>query len=355
MVKRIRNLFKTFLVFSFFVLPASSNYRIEGFSIGGAGGGGGTSPSYGIQANLGEMGAGKIGSSNYDLGAGLAYIRQSLVPKVPTLINDGNYYNKLHLTLDESVTVPNDTKYAVAISADNWATTKYVKSDMTVGGTLAMSDYMTYPIWGGSSGVYVIGLDVGTTYRVKVKSMQGQYTESGYSVVATAGTVSPTLAFDIDVAATDISTNPPYLINFGDLYSGTVTTSTNKIWVSFETNATSGGSVFIYGQNGGLKSLSAGYTIPAISGNLVTASNGFGAQAVGSTQVSGGPLNIDALYNGGGDVVGVTDTLVRQLLVSTNPVTTGRASFLVKAKSDSSVPTASDYTETITVIAAANY
>ncbi len=354
MKNKLKSLTK-WLMFAFLVLPASTNYKLEGFSFGNAGGGKQESTNYGIVGNMGEVSGNKIGSANYDLGAGLVFIRQAPVPNAPTLVNDGNFYNKLHLTLNVAVTLPADTKYAVAISSDNWTTTKYVKSDMTVGGTLAMSDYLTYALWGGSGGVYVVGLGAGTTYAVKVKSMQGQYSESGYGVGATASTVMPTLSFKIDVAPTDISTSPPYLVNFGDLITGSVNTSTDKIWVSLDTNAASGGSVFVYGQNGGLYSLSAGYTIPAISGNLATAGNGFGAQVLSVGQTSGGPLTGDALYSGGGDIVGATDALVRQIFASSTAITSGRGSFVVKAKSDINVPTASDYSETLTIIAAANY
>jgi hypothetical protein len=349
------------VMMAFFAFPASSNYKLEGFSFGNAGGGNMGSTNYSVEGNLGEVSSNKIGSSNYDLGAGLAFVRQSSVPRGPTFVNDGNYYNKLHLTIDNTYagvgtsTFPFDTKFAVAISKDNFATTQYVKSDMTVGTSLTMADYMTYTTWGGLSGSYVVGLDSGTTYTVKAKSMQGMYTESGYSVGVTAATILPTLGFDIDVAATDTQTTPPYLINFGDLITGDISTSTDRVWISLDTNAASGGSVFIYGQNGGLYSVSAGYTIPAISGNLGVLPNGFGAQAVGATQASGGPMSIDAMYNGGGEVVGLTDTLVRQIFMTGNPVTTGRASFVVKAKSDNNVPAAGDYTETLTVIAAANF
>jgi len=352
---KIRKIFSKLVLFSFLVLPASTNYKLEGFTFGNAGGGGGTSPNYGIVGNMGELSNGKISSTNYDLGAGLAFIRQSAVPKAPTLVNDGGYYNKLHLTLDNSTTMPPDTKFAVAISRDNWSTTQYIKSDLTVGGTLAMTDYQTYTLWGGPSGVNIVGLDVGTTYLVKVKSMQKQYTESAYGAGTSATTIMPTLSFDIDVSATDSLTDPPYLVSFGDLMPNVVTTSTDKIWVSLDTNATTGGSVFVYGQNGGLYSVSAGYTIPAISGNLAVAANGFGVGVSSVTQVSGGPLTADSLYNAGGDIVGVTDTLIRQLFVTNNSVTSGRGSFLVKAKSDNDVPTASDYTETLTIIAAANF
>ena len=53
--------------------------------------------------------------------------------------------------------------------------------------------------------------------------------------------------------------------------------------------------------------------------------------------------------------MGVADTLVRQMFVSQAPITGGRASFLVKAKSDNEAPTASDYVEVLTVIGSSNY
>lgn len=343
------------LLLSFLVLPFSNNYKLEGFSFGNAGGASVGSSNYGIVGEMGEFSNDKVGSSNYDLGAGLAFIRQSAVPKAPTLVNDGNFYNKLLLTLDDSTTMTPDTKFAVAISKDNWVTTQFVKSDMTVGSSLTLADYATYTLSGGASGRYIIGLDIGTTYAVKVKSMQGQYSESGYGTPAIAGTVSPTLSFDIDISPSDTQTTPPYLISFGDLISGSVSTSSDKIWISFDTNANSGGSVFLYGQNGGLYSLSVGYTIPGVAGNLAVLSNGFGAQSSSVTQVSGGPLVVDVGYTGSGDSVGIIDKSVRQILVATAPVTTGRASLVVKSKSDINTPSASDYTETVTIVAAANY
>ena len=53
--------------------------------------------------------------------------------------------------------------------------------------------------------------------------------------------------------------------------------------------------------------------------------------------------------------MGTTDTLVRQIFLTPGPIVGGRASFVVKAKSDNEAPAAGDYTETLTVIAAANY
>ncbi len=349
------------LMFSLLAFPASSNYKLEGFSFGNAGGGNVGTSNYGIEANIGEVGGNRMSGVSYDLGSGLAFIRQAGVPRAPTLVNDGNFYNKLKLTLDNtnsgvgSSTFSIDTKYVVAISKDDWATTQYVKSDMTVGTSLTATDYMTYTQWGGSGGGYIIGLDSETTYKVKATAMQGKYTETDWGPSASAVTVAPTLTFDIDVATTDIQTTPPYLIDVGDLIVGNVVTGTNKIWISIDTNGSNGAGVFVYGQNGGLYSLSAGYTIPSVSGNLAVLPNGFGAQAVGATQSSGGPMSIDDYYNLTSDVVGITDLQVRQIFTMNSPVVGGRASLVVKAKSDNSVPSASDYSETLTVIAAANF
>lgn len=337
---------------SFLVLPASTNYKIEGFSFGNAGGGMGTSPNFGMQANVGEL-AGKSVGNSYDLGAGLAWVRQANVPTI-SMDNPANYYNKLHITIGIQDN-PSDTRFAVAISKDNWATTQFVKSDLSVGSSLTMADYLTYQQWGAAGGVNIVGLEPGTSYKVKAKAIQGMYTETDFGPEASAATENPTLVFDIDVAATDIQTTPPYLLSLDDLIPGDVVTSSEKVWISLETNATAGGSVFVYGQNGGLYSLSAGYTIPAVSGDLGVLSNGFGAQGVGVTQTGGGPLLLDDNFNLAGNSVGLVDTLVRQAFKSAGPLVGGRGSLLIKAKSDNNAPAAGDYSEILTVIGAANF
>jgi hypothetical protein len=342
------------LLFSLLVLPASTNYKMEGFDFGNAGGGNVGSSNYSMEGNVGEIGSQKMSGNSFDLGAGLMFVRQANVPKVASFTNPNNYYNKLRLVIDNQGN-PSDAIFAVAISPDNFTTTYYVKNDHTIGMTLVNADYQSYALWGGASGVDIIGLQPSTTYSLKIKAMQGKFSETGYGPVVTAATVAPTLTFDIDVAATDIQTTPPYIVDMGNLYPGNVVTGTDKIWVSLDTNGNSGASVYVYGKNGGLSSVASGYTISAVSGDLGSLSTGFGAQGVGATQTSGGPLAIDVGYTGSGNVVGITDTLVRQIFLATNPLTGGRASFAVKAKSDNNTPAASDYTETLTVVAAANF
>jgi hypothetical protein len=336
------------------VLPFSSNYKLEGYSLGSAGGAVMNSGSYEMVGSAGELSNSNLSGGSYDLGAGLAFIRQANVPTVATFDNPDNYYDKLHFVIGTSGN-PSDTKYAVAISPDNFTTTYYVKSDNTIGLTLAPTDYQTYAVWGGAAGTTVIGLVSGTTYKMKIKARQGKFTETGWGPKASADTLSQALTFDIDVSAIDEETAAPYSINLGSLTPDSVVSSNEKIWIDLGTNTSNGASVYVYGQNAGLYSLTVGSTIAAVSGNLATLPKGFGVQGVGATEASGGPLTIDSLYDLSGDIVGKTDTVVRQIFLTTNPVTTGRARFMIKAKTDISIATANDYSETLTVVAAAHY
>ncbi len=350
-MKNYRNYWWLFL---FFVLPASTNYKLEGFSLGSAGGGQVGSSNYSINGVAGEVGGNPIVGSSYGIGPGLVFAELANVPKI-TVDNPGNYYNKLHFVVDTQGN-PGDALYAIAISSDNFVTTQYIKSDGTIGSSLAFTDYQNYNAWGGSTGSVVSGLLGSTTYSFKAKAWQGKYSETNWGPVATGATVAPTLTFEIDVSATDTHTLPPYAISLGDLYPSNVVNSPVYVWVSLDTNAASGGGVFIYGQNGGLKSVTAGYTIATVNGDLSSGgiAEGYGVQGVGATQTAGQFLILSP-YNGSGNVIGSVNTLVNQIFTATTPVTSGRAHFLVKAKSSTSTPEASDYSESMTVIASANF
>lgn len=339
----------------FFVLPASSNYQLKDFGYGGGGVGNATSSSYAIEGIAGEQNAGMLSGSTYDLGPGLQFTNQANVPPAPTFTNPSNYYNKLKIVLDTGDN-PSDAIFAVAISADGFVSdTRYVQSDATVGVALGNEDYQTYAAWGSASGTLIIGLLPGTTYTVKVKAMQGAFTETGYGPTASASTVSPQLTFDIDVSASDTETGPPFTTNFGNLIASTVTDSPEKIWVDFTTNGESGGRVYVYGSNAGLASTRAAYTISAVTGNLTSLTEGFGAQGSSATQSAGGPFAIATAYSLSSNNVAITDTSIREIFTTSAPTTDGRGSFLLKAKSSAVTPAASDYTESLTVIASASF
>lgn len=337
-------------LFIFLALPASTSYQLRDFSIGSGGSSTAASSSYKANVISGEVDNGKLSGTTYDLGTGLEFTEQANVPSAPTFTNPSSYYNKLKTVLNVSGN-PSDTKFAIAISSDNFVTTSYVQSDSTVGLTLGSEDYQTYTSWGGASGTLIIGLAPNTAYKVKVKAMQGGFTETGYGPTATASTVNPTMTFDIDVSATDTDTSPPFTINFGDLIANTVTDSPQKIWVDFSTNGELGGRVYVVAQNAGLQSTVMGYKIDSVTGNLTSLSQGFGLQ--GSSAANG--LSIATLYDQTGGTVGITDTSIREIFTASAPTTTGRASFLLKAKSSAITPAAGDYAETLTVIASATF
>lgn len=334
----------------FFVLPASTNYQLKDFGYGGGGTASSASSNYAIEGIVGEQDSTKLSGTTYDLGPGLEFTNQANVPPAPTFTNPSSYYNKLKIVLSTGSN-PSDTKFAIAISTDSFVSdTRYVQDDDTVGSALGAEDYQTYTNWGGASGELIIGLLSSTTYTVKVKAMQGSFTETGYGPTASAATLSPTLTFDIDVAATDID-NSVTTLDLGSLLAGTVVDSAEKIWVDFVTNGESGGRVYVYGSNAGLLSTRAAYTISAVTGNLTALTEGFGAQ--GSTATNG--LSEATLYDQTGNTVGIVDTAIREIFTATAPTTGGRGSFLLKAKSGAVTPAASDYTETLTVIASASF
>lgn len=202
----------------------------------------------------------------------------------------------------------------------------------------------------------MIGLSSNTTYAIKVKAVQTKYTETEYSLEATASTVSPTLSFDLDISATDSESSAPYTLAIGSLSTSSVTTASEKIWVDLETNAAGGAFVYIYSLSTGLSSLKAGYTITSATTNLATAQEGYGLQVSSLNQSSGGPFLAVNPYDGSLENIGILDTTSRNILSSSGvPITAGRASIFVKAKASALTPSASDYTDTITIIASGTF
>jgi hypothetical protein len=334
-------------------LPSSNNFELNSYGFGAGGTGNSASNSYRVNGVAGEV-AGSSASDNYGVGAGEAHEKQANVPTI-AISNDNNWYNKLKVVVGPEGN-PSDALFAVAISTDNFASdVRYVKSDFTVGATLVLGDYLTYAGWGSGSGQLVRGLSQSTVYSVKAKAMRGDFTESGYGPVSSVATVDPQISFDIDVAATDTSTSPPYQIAFGDLLPGTVADSSDRVWVSLDTNAESGARVYMSGQNAGLLSLSTTYTIASATGDISGAAEGFGAQGASATQTADGPFTLVAPYNGAGQQVGVTDALMRELFTTGGPVTGGRGSFILKAKSQTMTPSGADYAEVLTAIAAGGF
>lgn len=352
-MNKLRNcLVPTLISLLVLVTPVSPNYSLRELDFGG-GGGTGQSSNYDFEGIIGENGTPLSGSA-YNGGLGFGFTQMSNVPQAPSVTNPANYYDRLHVIINPSNN-PSDTLFAIAISSDNFATTQYIKADHAITDTLTYADYQTYGSWGSGTGFDVLGLAPGTAYQVKVKAMQGDFTESGYGPHATASTVNPSMSFDIDVSASDSSTNPPYLLNLGTLLPGTVATATNKIWISLETNGYNGAQVYGASQNGGMLSNSTGYLISTTTGNLAVLNQGFGIQGSSATQSSGGPMTITSPYNVASDSVGAVTTTFQPLFTTSSPIVGGRGSMSVKAKVSNVAPAKDDYQEIFTITSAANF
>lgn len=347
--------YKTLALVMLFVAPVSStNYKLDEYSFGGGGTDRTSSSNYSVEAINKDTAENQLQSTNYQLGPELLFAQMANVPTA-TLSNDADWYNKLKLVINNAGN-PSDATFAVAISTDNFATTYYVQSDFTVGASLGIEDWQTYTNWGSGSGVMIVGLQADTTYYVKVKSEQGDFTQGPWGPVATASTNPPNISFDIDVSAIDEETISPYVVDLGELQPGIVTTGDDYIWLDLGTNAEGGANILVRSENAGLHSTSNNYTIPSNSVDLAVAAEGFGIRVASVTQASGGPLTADAPFNGSNDVVGAISTSYESLLSAVgSPVVGGRGSVLVKSIITSVTPAANDYDAILTLIAVATF
>ncbi len=334
----------------FAVAPNSTNYTLKTYDIG-TGGGSSTSTNYSLQGGVGAQSGASQSSATYKAQSDGRGVLNANVPPAPTFTNPSNYYNQLRLVLATGGN-PTDTKYLIAISTDSFATTNYVQVDTSIGGSQALVNYQTYSAWGGASGFLITGLSPSTTYQVKVKALQGKFTGSGFGPVATAATVAPSVSFSL---ATTLTGTPPFTVGFTSLTAGVVTTGTADALIGLTTNANNGGAIYVRDTNAGLYSTLANSTIPSVSADLSSVSSGYGGQITSTGQASGGPFVAQAPFNGAANNVGAMTTTPQQLLTTTAPITTGTGTFRLKAKAAALTPSAPDYADTVTLIAAMNF
>lgn len=334
----------------FAAMPSSTSYQLHNYGFGSGGTNNSTSTNYSLNATTGQTTGAQSSSTTYKARPGNNNSQQANVPTGPTFDNPSNYYNKLHFVVAQAGN-PTDTKFSIAISSDNFASTQYIKSDNTVGSTRAITDYQTYASWGSATGQYVTGLTPNTTYKIKTNAFQGKFTETEYGPTATAATVNPSLTFDIDTSAIDTETAPPYSAAFGNLLPGTVTNTTEKVWIDITTNGNNGGKVYVSSANAGFRSPANNFTLTSATADLAVASTGYGAQGSSATQTSGGPLSITAPFNVATSNVGILTTALSEIFSAPAQITGGRGSFQLKAKAAAATPSGNDYQDTLTMTA----
>ena len=156
------------------------------------------------------------------------------VASAPTLSNATTYSINISLPTDGN---PAGTQYAIWVSTDNWAATKYVQLDQSMGNSL---------VWQSSaSWTQIISTDANVQYRVKVQSRNGD------SVVSTTGTETSLWGLAAIPVAPTLSNATTYSFNINIPADGNPTGTQYAVQVS-----TSNWSTFQYLQVN--KSLSAG-------------------------------------------------------------------------------------------------
>jgi hypothetical protein len=334
-------------------LPATTNYQLNSYGFGSGGTANSATSNYSLEGITGEVSGQTSTTTNYSTKPGFVESQQANVPKV-TLTNPSNYYDKLKLVIDQQNN-PSDAKYALQVKVGDatcdftTGTIRYVKSDQTLGASLATTDYQLYTTWGGGSGSNIIGLTGSTTYCIRAKATQGKFTESGYGPSTSAATVGQQISFC--TYSTSGSCGGSNSVTFGALTAGNIKNSTTNIGVDFATNANSGGNVYIYSANGSLTStIASGSPITSATGNLTSASQGYGAQISTVSQ-----LTKVSPYDQSGNTVGILSTNVNTILTASAPVTAGTSAIQLQAKPSNTTKAATDYTDTLTLIAAAAF
>jgi len=320
---------------------SSGTYELNSYNVGGGGTNSASSSTYSLQGNVGEVGGDPTSGSTYTVKSGAVQEEQANVPPAPTLSNGGGtYFNKLNFIINTGGN-PSDTKFSVAVSTtSNFTVTNYVQADGTLSGTPV---YQTYAQWGSGTGTLATGLVSSTTYWFKVNAGQGKFTYSAYGPSASLATAGgPTLSFSLSPASE----------NMGSLLANTVVTSPSSLSFTFSTNAGNGGTVYMAGQFTGLRSpSSSNYTLGVSQpgGDLSSLSEGFGLKGL----TASAPLSIQTPFNGTGNNVGAITTTFQPVFAATSAVNSGTATANLLAKSSIATPSATDYQDVLTFVAAA--
>ena len=337
----------------FGALPSTTNYRLNSYGFGSGGTANSSTATYSLEGTAGELSGQSASTVNAQAKPGYIQSQQANVPQLASIDNNGGqYYNKLHFVIDNQNN-PSDATFLISVSTDNFVSDiRYVQTDGTLTPILSTAHYQTYSGWGGAGGSLMIGLLPSTNYDVRLRATQGKFTESAYGPISSQATAAPSLTFSL---VTSTQPSPPFSVDLGTLDVGNINTTAQTINTTFSTNGTTGGNIYITGQNGGLKSNSTGYQINAVSNDLTSLSEGFGAQNSSIGQSSGGPFSVVSPYNGSGNIVGSVGGTTRSLYTSTNPITAGAGTLILKAKAAATDISATDYQEILTFVAAANF
>ncbi len=338
---------------------SSPNYQIENGDID-FGGETSTSTNYQSLDTLNDS-ADSVGTStNYKLFPGQVLPWFPSTPGAPTFTNTGgNLYNALDFVVNTGSN-SSDTNFALAISDDNFATTYYVQTNLTIATSTTV--WQTYTQWGGASGGRITGLTSNTSYKLKVKARYGPDSETPFSTTTTASTINPTLTLSVTGVANSTSVGGA-TTNIDSTattvpFSSVSAAGGAKIGaqtISVTTNAVSGYTVTLQ-QDGNMRKTN-GTTIPAVPfdnsspGSWPTSINQgyFGYHTTDSTLCTGTSSRFTA-----SDTFAAASTTPFEVACNTGPASSDQTSIVFKVEIGSLQPTG-DYRNSISYIVTAQY
>jgi hypothetical protein len=277
-------------------------------------------------------------------------------------------YDKARFEI-EPYTNPSDTLYMIQISEDDFISdTKCIDGSTFKPKTLStcdINDFRTESYW-ETEDFNIKGLEPETQYYIKISALHGDFTQSDYSIVASATTTSAYLFFDIDIATSsgyDTETSPPYTVSFSgadELVPGaSAVTASSLIWLDVDSSSSEGMAVIQSGENGGLYSATTTETISSTNLDLDgSGAEGFGLQSYyidyeSSTYL--GEITATTNYAGSGNTVGEVSTDAKMIYNGDGPINTGRMGIYLKARVASTTTPASDYSESISLVLVPRY
>lgn len=294
---------------------SSDNYIIKGDNIS-SGSGSGDSSNYGLTGDLNPF-SDLSTSENFRQRIGYNPRLEANTPYPAILSNSENYYDRLLIALDDSGN-PLDTLYAVIISDNDFSTYLYVQHDGTVGEELGVEDYRSYASWGGGTGSYIIGLEQSTSYKVRVKALQGDFTETGYG--SDSNSEKTTVPY-VNMSVSNSS------ITLGTLNINSIS-QTTSVSIRVNSNAYNGYQVYVHDAgNGSFSGLYNGVSnlIQSVDVTLTAGIEGYGAQANSATAV------VDEKYGKVANMVGGLTLSISPLFGNNRAVFDEEATMLFKA------------------------
>lgn len=279
----------------------------------------------------------------------------------------GGCYDKARFEINGNNN-PTDTLYAVAISTDNFANdTKYID-----GATFRpedasnhdINDFRTKSYW-ESETFNIQGLNSNTLYYIKITALDGDFTQSDYSVPTSTTTGAGSIYFDIDIAPTSGTTtesDAPYDIAFSgtdDLVAGAAATKASSlIWMDIDSNSSGGVAIIGLAKNAGLYSATTSQTITSQNANLDTSNEGFGLQSFYIHNDSSSYFgNLTAMTNYDGNInnVGEISTTANKIYEGNGPIQNGRVALYLIAKAGTDKTPATDYSDELYFILVPRY